>query len=584
MPLDFDRYERSMDCCRPVQDEQPLQVMKARKLAIHLTSLFGLALGSLIILGCASQSPITRPPIYNPPLAVRAPGTVLYLGLEALAGPIRVNRPDFVATDSESIKSASPTTDGSRYLQAAVALDPQFAQWIAVHGIPDAIAPVPGKERQYIVFYLNPPRSYAIQKGAVVASLDDVPRSVRRITFGEKPMVPPWPVTIPQASATAFGVPLVPPPPPRRLDWAAHAEDTRKVRALLIRVNGPQATRANEILQRLMAVENTQNIKWTVEVFSEYRPLGFAVPDGSLFISDKLMQDTTDTELAAAIAHLMAHVRYGHYILVPLEVVKKNVAPMETTAKSETPGNKSAASVEAEKKKPNKAAVVALTALADTLIIAWDLLWIVGGLAGRAPGSVGPAGAMPPKEIIISPVGTESVEKWLEAKRESPQPSPKSIPKSTRENMWLPTLAARQRDIEANYLAAKYLAGINVPPDALFEMLMGLPLNPPFSLRGRVQSEKTAFDEMYGADNNGAFDFGKMLDAALSRRPPRPVRRKLERQGKPFRHRAHLADSARKLASSVPYRDRKSCSYALGRVINPGATGQAGKYPSAGSP
>jgi peptidase M48-like protein len=508
-----------MDWCRPVQDEQPLQVMKARRPTIRLASLFGLVLGSVVIFGCAYRTPTVGP-------TETAPWVAAYLGFEAVSGPIRINRQDFAAADLESIKSAAPITEGSRYLQAAVILDPQFAQWVAVHGLPDAIGSVPGSEGQYTVFYLNPPRSYAIQKGAAVASLDDIPRSVRRITFGEKPIGPPWPVLVPPASASAFGVPPVPPPPPRQFDWAAHAEDARKVRTLLTRVNGREAARANEILQRLKAVEQTQGIEWTVEVFNyQYRPLGFAVPDGSLFISDKLMEETTDAELAAAMAHLMAHVRYGHYILVPVEVVKKNVAPIETTAKSETPGNKSAASVEAEKKKPNRAAVVALTALADTLIIAWDVTWVTGGLVA----GTGLTGA----KFAFSPVSTEQMERALEEKPKAPQLSPELASLEGMKAAWSPVLAARQRDIEANYLAAKYLAGIDVPPDALFDMLMRLPLHPPFSLQGQIQSEKTEFGAMYDTDNNGAFDFGKMLDAGLITPPasaeknPRARRRTL---------------------------------------------------------
>jgi hypothetical protein len=497
--------------------------MKARKPAIYLASLLSLALGSLVTFGCATRNPTPSP-------TDRAPETALYLGFETLSGPIRINRQDFATADLETIKSTSPTTDGGQYLQAAMILDPQFAQWVAVHGIPDAIGSVPGSEGQYNVFYLNPPRSYAIQKGAAVASLNDISRSVRRITFGEKPTGPPWPVLVPPESASAFGVPAVPPPPPRQFDWAAHAEDARKVRTLLTRVNGREAARANEILQRLKTVEQTQGIEWTVEVFSyQYRPLGFAVPDGSLFISDKLMQETTDAQLAAAMAHLMAHVRYGHYILVPVAVVKKNVAPIETTAKSETSASKSEPSIGAEKKKPNRAAVVALTALADTLIISWDVFWIGGGLVAGHGGQ----GA----EFAFPPVSTEQMERALEEK-----PSPESVKQASLEGMkgaWPSVLAARQHDIEANYLAAKYLAGIDIPPDALFDMLMQFPLHPPLSLGSQIHSEKTAFTEMYDTNNNGAFDFGKMLDAGLimpaastGEKKPRANRGTFESQGR----------------------------------------------------
>jgi hypothetical protein len=41
-------------------------------------------------------------------------------------------------------------------------------------------------------------------------------------------------------------------------------------------------------------------------------PMGFGVPDGTLFVSDALVEELEDTELAAVIAHLMSHEWYQH--------------------------------------------------------------------------------------------------------------------------------------------------------------------------------------------------------------------------------------------------------------------------------
>jgi hypothetical protein len=49
------------------------------------------------------------------------------------------------------------------------------------NGIPDAIAPLPQTKGHYVAFYLDPPRSYSINDGATIASLNEVPRSVRRL-------------------------------------------------------------------------------------------------------------------------------------------------------------------------------------------------------------------------------------------------------------------------------------------------------------------------------------------------------------------------------------------------------------------
>lgn len=479
------------------------------------------ALFILAAFGCA-----TAPPHGPPPGPAEASMTASQLRFDALARPLRISQQDFSGADLASVERATPTTSGGYYLQAAMILDPKLAQWIVRNGIPDAIAPLlqTQSKGRYVAFYLDPSRSYSINDGATIATLNDVPRSIRRLTFEEKSMPPPWPVLIPEASISAFGVPSIPLPPPTKFNWSAYADDSRKVRKLLHLLTGPEATRAKAILRRLGAVAQTPGIEWTVEVFSyPYYPYAFAVPDGTLFVSDQLIREFSDDELAAAMAHLMGHVRYGHYRLVRVQVFQEKPAPAETLQEKEVSTGtleKKPEPAATAQNKPNRAGVIALTTLADTLIISWDVFITAAALGGTPAGGGGPAGALPPKEIYFSPVGTEDVENWLEKKNEKEETPPdteslkaarRSALTATLNTAWQSALVAQQRDLEANCLAAKYLARIGVPPETLFEILMRSSLQPPYTLQ--VSGEMTAFDEMYTTYTNGAFDFGKMLDA-----------------------------------------------------------------------
>jgi len=104
--------------------------------------------------------------------------------------------------------------------------------------------------------------------------------------------------------------PLLPPD----IDATDYTTDDSYIRSQLATSADRDArNRASAMLQRLAAAAAVAGVNWQVVVFSSSQPNAFAVPDGTLFISDFLINSTSDSELAATIAHLMGHVRWGHY-------------------------------------------------------------------------------------------------------------------------------------------------------------------------------------------------------------------------------------------------------------------------------
>jgi Zn-dependent protease with chaperone function len=65
-------------------------------------------------------------------------------------------------------------------------------------------------------------------------------------------------------------------------------------------------------LARLEPVTRNEGLQWRVKVIDAAGPMGFGVPDGTLFVSDGVVQGLDDAELAGVVAHLMGHERYQH--------------------------------------------------------------------------------------------------------------------------------------------------------------------------------------------------------------------------------------------------------------------------------
>jgi Zn-dependent protease with chaperone function len=340
-----------------------------------------------------------------------------------------------------------------------VVSDLNVADAVQQYGVPDAVdfrattqKYEPGvptvKALWFGMFYKNPPRMLVFRRpfdpnpfcapahGELVLNLNQLPRTVQRLTFAAPPMAPPWPVTIPANLSDFYGTPAVPAAPPLTVDGKEYAPAGDYLRAHVIEVKqGNLLKRASSAFAKLTKVAETPGIEWKLIIFANPEPIGFGVPDGSLFVSDGLIASLSDRELAAAVAHVMAHARHQH---------ARDTASTWTTAEATTRTEWQAAA----------------------------------SLAVASIGRVAPSGVNE-----IPPLGS----------------------------LYLGRLAtngySREQETEANFLAAKYLQQIGIPPDALFDAMASL------STKGGGD-KSMRFADLHRATQS-ASDFGKMLDAGL---------------------------------------------------------------------
>jgi Zn-dependent protease with chaperone function len=231
-----------------------------------------------------------------------------------------------------AIRDANPSSEGAQILRDEVLTDVAIAKTVNELGLPAAIgfaSSSVGQVQRLAMFYKTPPRALVFKrssmdvqwlslsqlyKSRVVADLSTVPRSVQRLVFNEGPLSPPWSVTIPPDLRDAFAVPSQPSAAPSIdvdvHDYVAVANDLEA--RLPHAVNVLNQRRAEAALARLEPVARVTGLNWRVVVVNAVGPMGFGVPDGTLFVSDGLIQGLDDTELAAVLAHLMGHERYQH--------------------------------------------------------------------------------------------------------------------------------------------------------------------------------------------------------------------------------------------------------------------------------
>ena len=203
------------------------------------------------------------------------------------------------------------------------------------YGEPQAIELISGY--QFVLFWKQPARTLIfrlsdslLDKWEPVIDLNAVPRSVRRLGFGEGPLPPPWPVTMPTGDA------LLSPPWPSEMsklhrgifasvacprsfpqpfpDSERPALGTDQSRVTL--ASGPSAQRAETIFARLIPLAAGHDVKWRLLVFAKSEIPGsedvwnFRRVDGSIFLSVKLVEQFSDVELTALLAHEMAEILY----------------------------------------------------------------------------------------------------------------------------------------------------------------------------------------------------------------------------------------------------------------------------------
>ena len=231
--------------------------------------------------------------------------------------------------------AAQASAEGYTILQNVEVAHPKIAVVVAKQGPPDAIEAhsatgVSGLDRYIAFLYREPPRTllydgklrlYRFGEFREVMEIKQVPRSTRRQAFGEGPMPPPWPVTIPIDELKAFGVPAAPSMPqpfdPTHLR-ASYRPISEQIQLGITAVAGEPFERASRAFARLKPNSILPGFNWRLIVFREDRnfvfgvPVAFSVPDGTIFVSDGLVDKLSDDELAAVFAHVLGHVAYGH--------------------------------------------------------------------------------------------------------------------------------------------------------------------------------------------------------------------------------------------------------------------------------
>lgn len=215
--------------------------------------------------------------------------------------------------------------EGGALLDDAVSSSPEIAEGVKDNGTPDAIDVNDiGMHTDVLLFYTNPPHTlwykgipglYSLHFHQV-SGIEEVPRSVRRLSLGEGPMTSPWPVTMSAAPAEILGVPKVPAPPeptdPARFASAYTAisdavqKQTGEVR------QGESFDRAAKAFARLNPSSKLPGFNWRLVVIHSTDNLASGVLDGTIFLSDGLVSRLSNDELVAVIAHLLGHEAYRH--------------------------------------------------------------------------------------------------------------------------------------------------------------------------------------------------------------------------------------------------------------------------------
>lgn len=230
-----------------------------------------------------------------------------------------------------AIRDAQPASEGAQLIRDQVLTDVTIAKKVKEFGLPAAIgfeSSKAGQLQHIAMFYKTPPHSLVLKRSSmsaqwlslsqlyeskIVADLQAVPRSVQRLAFHEGVLPPPWPVIIAPDLRDVFAIPTVPGPPPSEVngqDYIVVANDLMANLPISTSVQNQQ--RVEAALDRLEPAAGVKGIYWQVVLLNAVKPIGFGVPDGSLFVSYGLVQKLDDAELTAVIAHLMGHECYQH--------------------------------------------------------------------------------------------------------------------------------------------------------------------------------------------------------------------------------------------------------------------------------
>ncbi len=250
----------------------------------------------------------------------------------------------------DSILSARPQNEGEEILREKVLIDLAIEDWIAKHGIPDAVELRffnYGQTNWFIVYYAVPQRTAVFEKRFQdVAWLTIQEREKSRLLFqaAKLPGYVKWRLSgslnvsarwEENCDVLADVLEIS----PRKLAPSAQQSDKDNsylgddIRAAMIK-NLPrpaplQEARVTKGLDRMRtALIGTQR-SWRISSFGSPGAIAFSAPDGSIFVSDGLAASLSDDELTAVIAHLVSHERWGHgHSILQKDNLKKNL--MET--------------------------------------------------------------------------------------------------------------------------------------------------------------------------------------------------------------------------------------------------------------
>lgn len=246
--------------------------------------------------------------------------------------PHRVDKGEFRGKSLKDIEGSAVTSKGGQILRDKALIDVNIAAFLKEKGIPDAVEiwfTTAGLTNYLTIYYKDPPKSYffkrtmediewfsvrELEKSALIEELNAVPRSVERISFGSPALPPPWPVTIPVGEFIEIVALPMPNEPPNRLEEVNPTPSYDVLEALkgLPEPSTEARDRAELALRSLSEAASSTAIAWHLVVFTSTGLTAFSTPDGTLFLSDSLVETLDDRELASVVAHLMAHEWYQH--------------------------------------------------------------------------------------------------------------------------------------------------------------------------------------------------------------------------------------------------------------------------------
>lgn len=215
--------------------------------------------------------------------------------------------------------------EGGQILRSVSVWSPEIHEIVRKDGPPDAIEVHSGNEvlpPLFIsLFYKSPPRTLIYRSLPFisfeeVADIPAVPRSTERQVFSRGPIEPPWPITVPSNDAGAFGTPDQPgaPGPLNPTEFSSsYASTSKDIRAGISELKeGTTFDRAAGAFSRLNPSTLVPGFAWGLVIFRSPENLAFSVPDGTIFLSNHMIDRLNDDEIAAITAHLVAHQAYGH--------------------------------------------------------------------------------------------------------------------------------------------------------------------------------------------------------------------------------------------------------------------------------